>query len=437
MPMHSYTVAKKIEVIQWHRENGKNVHQTSRHFKLDRKRIREWEKNFDNLLQQNYGKAKLRRKLSNGAPVFSEYVDDALFEFFERERSAGRAVSNRFLSEEAVKIANSMQLGNFVASSHYINRWKQRFGVAMRRATNESQKTPEEFSEAASAFRSSANSLRRRYDYTLYNIANMDQTMVRIDNPANRTNNVISESTIRIANTGCARRGFTVCLAACANGHKLPAFIIFKEQSGKIPARAFASLRIPVNVRLTATKNGWMTSEKMQEWLSRVWGPNVDDVRRLLVLDQAPIHKTQAAKNAFEEYDTDVLYVPAGCTSILQPADVYWNKPFKSTLRRLWEQYMREEERTPKGNLKKPSRQHVLDFVAEAWAAVPDETVARSFKGCGISNALDGSEDGDLHSGLADVGAVSFLRHTEIISCTSGKSGHTEAAAFDLPYPDC
>ncbi|KAL1486456.1 hypothetical protein MTO96_046957 [Rhipicephalus appendiculatus] len=83
----------------------------------------------------------------------------------------------------------------------------------------------------------------------------------------------------------------------------------------------------------------------MQEWLSRVWGPNVDDVRRLLVLDQAPIHKTQAVTNASEEYDSDVLYVLAGCTSILQPADVYWNKPFKSTLRRLWEQYMREEAR--------------------------------------------------------------------------------------------
>ncbi|KAH7956384.1 hypothetical protein HPB52_008781 [Rhipicephalus sanguineus] len=320
------------------------------------------------LAQLNNGKAKLRRKLSNGAPVFSEHVDNALFEYLERERSAGRAVSNRILSEEAVKIANSMQLGNFVASSHYINRWKQR------------------------AFRSSANSLRRRNGYTIYNMANMDQTMVRIDNPANRTNNVVGESTIGIANTGCARRGFMVCLAACATGHKLPAFIIFKEQSGKIPARAFASLHIPANVRHIATKNGWMTSEKMQEWLLRVWGPNVDNVRRLLVLDQAPIHKTQAATNAFKD--------------TLQPADVYWNKPFQSTLRRLWEQYMREEVRTPKGNLKKPSRQHVLDFVAEAWAAVPEETVARSFKGCGISNALDGSEDGDLHRGLADVGAV-------------------------------
>ncbi|KAH6945015.1 hypothetical protein HPB50_006741 [Hyalomma asiaticum] len=267
-----------------------------------------------------------------------------------------------------------------------------------------SQKTPEKISEAASAFRSSANSLRRHYGYTLYNMANMDQMMVRIDNPANRTNNVIGESTIRIANTGCARRGFMVFLAARPTGHKLPALIIIKEQSGKIPARVFVSLWIPVNVHLTATKSRWMTLEKMQEWLLRVWGPNVDDVQWLLVLDQAPNHKTQAAKNAFEEYDTDVLYVPAGCTSTLQ--HVYWNKPFKSTLWCLWEQFMREEERTPKGNLKKPSRQQVLDFVAEVWTAVPDKTVAPSFKGCSISNALDGSEDGDLHSRLADIGAV-------------------------------
>uniref|UniRef100_A0A090XEW7 Insertion element IS150 protein InsJ-like helix-turn-helix domain-containing protein n=1 Tax=Ixodes ricinus TaxID=34613 RepID=A0A090XEW7_IXORI len=114
--MHSYTVQKKIEVVQWHRLNGKNVHRTSRQFKLDRKRIREWDKKYEVLLQQNFGKSKLRRKLGNGAPVFSEEVDDALFEFLECERSAGRAVSNRLLSEEAVRLANNLQLGNFVAS---------------------------------------------------------------------------------------------------------------------------------------------------------------------------------------------------------------------------------------------------------------------------------------------------------------------------------
>ncbi|KAH7965076.1 hypothetical protein HPB49_003289 [Dermacentor silvarum] len=400
--MHSYTVKKKIEVVEWHRHNGKNVHATARHFSLDRNRIREWEKKYETLLQQNFGKAKLRRKLSNGAPVFSEEVDDALFEFLERERSAGRAVSNRLLSEEAVKIAHSLQLGNFFASSQYIKRWKQRFGVTMRQATNESQKTPEDFTEAAKAFRSAVNALRIRHDYTHFNISNMDQTMVRMDSPANRTNNVVGESTVRIANTGC----FTVALAACASGHKLPAFVILKEPSGRIPPKAFMSLRIPANVRVTASKNGWMTSDKLQEWLTRVWGPNSDDVRRLLVLDQAPIHKTQATKDALDESDTDVVYVPAGCTSLLQPADVFWNRPFKANLRRTWESFIRKEERTPKGNLRKPSRQDALDFVSEAWAAVTEETVARSFKGCGIANALDGSEDGQLHDQLCDIGAV-------------------------------
>ncbi|KAH6929089.1 hypothetical protein HPB50_023387 [Hyalomma asiaticum] len=50
----------------------------------------------------------------------------------------------------------------------------------MRQATNESQKTPEDFTEAAKAFRSAVNALRIRHDYTLFNISNMDQTMVRM-----------------------------------------------------------------------------------------------------------------------------------------------------------------------------------------------------------------------------------------------------------------
>ncbi|KAH6946969.1 hypothetical protein HPB50_016264 [Hyalomma asiaticum] len=128
--MHSYTVAKKIEVVQWHRQAGRNVHETSRHFNIDQKRIREWDGKFESLLQQNFGKSKLRRKLSNGAPVFSEEVDDTLLELFEHERSGGRAVNNRLLAEEALRIARSLQLGNFHASTHYTARWKQCFSIS-------------------------------------------------------------------------------------------------------------------------------------------------------------------------------------------------------------------------------------------------------------------------------------------------------------------
>ncbi|KAG0418078.1 hypothetical protein HPB47_005152 [Ixodes persulcatus] len=107
-----------------------------------------------------------------------------------------------------------------------------------------------------------------------------------------------------------------------------------------------------------------MTSGKFLEWLGRIWGPNVDDVRRLLVLDQAPVHKTLAANDSIQERDTDRVYVPVGCTSLLQPADVLWKKPFKA------------KEKTAKGNFRKPSRQYVPEFVSKAWASAPEGTVA-------------------------------------------------------------
>lgn len=65
---------------------------------------------------------------------------------------------------------------------------------------------------------------------------------------------------------------------------------------------------------------------------------------------------------------------------------------------------MRKVEKTAKGNLKKPSRRDVLNFVSAAWAAVPEEVITRSFKGCSISGALDGSEDRHLHDRLAGIG---------------------------------
>lgn len=150
-----------------------------------------------------------------------------------------------------------------------------------------------------------------------------------------------------------------------------------------------------------------MTSPVLAQWVTRVWGPNRDDVRRLLILDQAPIHKTEAAKKAVSEVDTDVVFIPGGCTSILQPADVSWIKPFKDNLRGVWANFMREGATTPKGNLKKPSRQDVINFVGEAWAAVSEEVVRRSFKRCGLSTALDGSEDGELNERLASANVTS------------------------------
>ena len=45
------------------------------------------------------------------------------------------------------------------------------------------------------------------------------------------------------------------------------------------------------------------------------------------------------------------------------------------------------------GNLKQPTRQDVINWVSKAWTSITVESITKSFLSCGISNALDGSED--------------------------------------------
>ena len=55
-------------------------------------------------------------------------------------------------------------------------------------------------------------------------------------------------------------------------------------------------------------------------------------------------------------------------------------------------------EYTPSGKKKPPTRNLVLRWVHEAWQEIPAQMVMKSFKTCGISNALDGTEDDELYA---------------------------------------
>ncbi|KAM7299220.1 hypothetical protein ISCGN_019787 [Ixodes scapularis] len=138
----SYTILKKVNVVEWHRQNGNNVSKTARQFDIDRKRIRDWNANYQSLLQQCQGENRVKRSMGKGRPVFSKEIDNALVSFLEDERLAGRPVSNRLLQAHARQLAAKMGLGGFQASHQYLTRWKRRFNVSLRARTNENRKRP-------------------------------------------------------------------------------------------------------------------------------------------------------------------------------------------------------------------------------------------------------------------------------------------------------
>ena len=86
--------------------------------------------------------------------------------------------------------------------------------------------------------------------------------------------------------------------------------------------------------------------------------------------------------------------VPGGCTKFIQPADVSWNGPFKCRLGELYDWLATSQKfYTIGGNVKAPDIETVCQWVIDAWQSVDVQIIQKSFQVCGITNAVDGSED--------------------------------------------
>ena len=113
-----------------------------------------------------------------------------------------------------------------------------------------------------------------------------------------------------------------------------------------------------------------MTATEYHRWLVTML--KRDDHRRLLIVDSYVPHKSEDnIKTANDRYNSNVLIIPGGCTSIVHPMAKCINKPFKESMRASWQVWMCEERALNKaGNLKQPTWQDAINWVSEAWTSI-------------------------------------------------------------------
>ena len=107
----------------------------------------------------------------------------------------------------------------------------------------------------------------------------------------------------------------------------------------------------------------------------------------MLSFHASAVHLTDGVKVQLLEIKSNVLPIPADCTSKCQPTDVSLKKPLKAVLRCLVTYVESVVEGFPDANsdtsfkLPVPTRQHMIDWVKD------QEVAKKSIQVCGISSS--------------------------------------------------
>lgn len=386
----SYSIAFKLEVVKYALEHGNRA--AARRFgpPPTEKMIREWRKQKVDLMNANKSKKTLR-SCSPKWPKLEEHVKTWII----NHRKNGITVSTKMILMEARKLAIDMSIADFSGTTSWCERFMKRNDLCMRTKTTIAQKLPPEYERKIIEFHKYVLNLRKMKCFEIGQIGNMDEVPLTFDVPSNRTVDVKGAKTVTIKTSGNEKTRYTVVLACCADGSKLPPLLIFKRKT-------LPKCTIPHGMYIHVHPKGWMDGEGMKLWLQRVWSRRPGGLLKkssLLVCDQFRAHITESAKILAAELKTHLAVIPGGLTSQLQPLDVSINKPFKGFMREEWIKWIEAptHDFTPTGRMKRPSISTVCEWVKKSWQKVKTETIVKSFKKCGISNALDGSEDDILY----------------------------------------
>ena len=166
----------------------------------------------------------------------------------------------------------------------------------------------------------------------------------------------------------------TLAVGCTASGIKLPLFFITKGKRDKVCNK----LKVPSPHFADFTDSGWMRDHVMIHWLEKVASAYSHGRPCALLVDSHNSHLTDDVYRAADRLHIEIIVVPAGMTSTLQPLDVGVNCVLKAIYRKAWR----------RRRLFEPEKSVQWDGATElaisAWQKVSPHTVRSSF-----SKAID------------------------------------------------
>jgi len=269
---------------------------------------------------------------------------------------------------KASTLSSAFNAKSFTARCSTVKRFLRAHLFVYRMGTHESQRKPDEVQEEATDY------MRLIHPFLIGNhhdprfILNMNQTPVYFSMNAKRTLELIGKKTIHIRTSTNDTKRATVAVTIAGDGTVLPSVVVFKgKANGRIAKKEFATF--PTSHHYHCQDAAWMDETVMLAWVDQVLRPYVqtapEDIVPILILDSYRCHMMASVVQKIQELGVEVKHIPGGCTSLCQPIDVGFNKPFKDRLRRLWTSWMISEG-IIHGTTSPPTRLDVATWVDRA-----------------------------------------------------------------------
>jgi transposase-like protein len=373
----------------------KSLKQIARENNLQPSQIRRWKRNQEWMFKQldldmmsTRNRTKYIRRVRSAHfarypgggrnPAFPKETLQKIKDFYDTKRENGEAVSMLQLRLEAQYI-DPTACGKLTecALRNRLFRLLRRWNISWRRSTHQAQgtrhseKVIEDFSKYVLE---KATMLGCKPE----NIYNADQTNAYFSNPAVNTYADTGSKTVSVKKTDSTQR-CTVMLCAGYTGEKVIPYIVYKganTKGGKVRKEINRREGYPIDCELTVQENAWFDKGVMLDWIERVWKREVavdpDEVYYLLI-DSFTTHMTREVRQAFNDCNTEVDFIPPNYTSRLQMLDVGVNRPFKMMMRKQFEEFVCKKH-------KRPERRDVAHWITEAWDEISPTTITNSWR---------------------------------------------------------
>lgn len=282
-----------------------------------------------------------------GPPSYGNEIDLQLLQDCHLTRELGLPIDDvvlrRLLVVRLIAAGKEGDLKENGGPFHYGHSWAVRFykrhKLASRVCTTKMRELPADFEAKKAVYMKVGAELIYKYNVPPQLVINGDETAVQLVNRAKITRNVVGAKRVKILGMGDDKAQITTTILVSESGDVLPYQMIFTGTTNKCHPKSVK----PDDCQWTHTKSHWQSVQTYLQLLEKIIVPYKNKIISDLGLpaDQWTIlkhdlHFTHKDASVLEYLKANCicpLFVPAGCTDVIQECDVVVNKPFKNAVR--------------------------------------------------------------------------------------------------------